>query len=112
MSKIARWSYKALATVRPFIERDGENGGSTYGEPYEILCTWLAEAKEYREAGAPAGRGVEFISNYTIYCEDPRPKYLDQILLSSDGANWQDIRLRLEYDAAMFNDIPDYKLVT
>lgn len=112
MSLISRWSYANTATVKPFMGEDGENGGVTYGTPYEIACTWLAESKEFREAGAPAGRGVEFISTFVIYTEDPRPRYLDQILINEPDSPWQTIRLRLAYDMAMFNDTPDYKLVT
>lgn len=112
MSAISRWSYANTAMVRPFVSVDGENGGTIYGTPYEIACTWIAEAKEYREAGAPAGRGVQFVSTYTIFTEDTRPQYLDEILINEPGAPWQEIRLRLSWDMAAFSDTPDYKLVT
>lgn len=113
MSAISRWSYTNTATVKPFVSEDGENGGITYGTPYEIACTWTAESKEYREAGAPAGRGIDFVSTFTIFTEDERPRYKDQILINEPDAPWQEIRLRLIWDMSMFDgDIPDYKLVT
>lgn len=107
MSAISRWSYTNTATVRPFIEEDGENGGKLYGPEYQIACTWTAEANQVRDQ-----RGFEFVSTYTIYTEDARPGYLDEILINSPGTPWQEIRARTEYDMSMFNDTPDYKLVT
>lgn len=112
MSSLARWTYTNTATVKPFLGEDGENGGITYGTEYTIACTWTAEAKQYREAGAPAGRGIEFVSTYVIYTEDARPKYLDQILINEPGAPWQQIRARTAWDLSFFNDTTDFKLVT
>jgi hypothetical protein len=112
MSEIARWSYKNTAQVKPFVSEDGENGGVTFGTEYQIACSWTAEAKEYREAGAPAGRGIEFVSNYVIFTEDARPGYRDQILINSPGVPWQEIRARTNWDMSPFDDTPDYKLVT
>lgn len=112
MSSIARWSYKNTATVRPFIAEDGETGGITYGEEYEIACSWSADAKQFREAQAPAGRSEEFVSAYIIYTEDPRPKYRDMILINYPDAPWQEIRAHMNWDMAMFADSPDFKLVT
>lgn len=112
MSLVARWSYGNTAIVEPFIGEDGENGGTTYGAPYTIKCDYAAESKEYREAGAPAGRGVMFVSTFTIFTEDERPRYLDRITLDYAGAPAQSIRLRLVWPNGNFNDTPDYKLVT
>jgi len=108
MSSVSRWSYTNTAQVRPLVGYDGETGGTTYGTVYEIACTWTAEAKEYRET-----KGIEFVSTHSIFTEDPRPGYRDEILLNSTGATWQEIRLRIEWDMSMFSgDSPDYKLVT
>lgn len=107
MSLISRWSYTNTATVKPFVSEDGENGGITYGTPYEIACTWTAEAKQARD-----DRGFEFVSAYVIYTEDARPQYRDSILINDPGAPWQEIRARTSWDMSPFNDTPDYKLVT
>lgn len=105
MSKIARWSYKNTAMVQPFIVAD-EYGKNTYGEPYQIKCTWQAMSQA---ATTPAG--VEFVSRHVIYCEDARPKYLDLIQLNGQ-TEWEEIRAYGMDDMSMFNDTPDYKLTT
>lgn len=108
MSSIARFSYKNTAAVRPFISEDLENGGVTYGEEYEIFCTWAAESKEMRDAS-----GAEFVSAYIIWSEDPRPKYRDKILLNTTAVtDWQEIRSHMEWDMLMFDDTPDFRTVT
>jgi|SRR5215217_4604565 len=112
MSSVSRWAYKNTATVRPFVEEDGEAGGIIYGPEYTIACTWSAEAKAMREASAPAGNGEEFVSAYLIYTEDARPQYRDMIKLNDPTIPDQEIRARTVWDMAMFNDTPDYLLVT
>lgn len=108
MSAVARWFYTNTAQVKPFVSENGEEGGITYGTPYQIACTWTAEAKEYRDS-----RGAEFVSAYVIYTEDVRPAYRDQILINTPGAPWQEIRARTDWDMSMFDgDTPDFKLVT
>lgn len=112
MSKLARWSYGNTAIVEPYVSEDTESGGTTYGAPYTIRCDYEAESKEMREAGAPAGRGIAFVSTFSIYTEDARPRYLDRITLDYDGAPPQVIRLRVVWPNGNFNDTPDFKLVT
>lgn len=108
MSSISRWSYKNTATVKPYLGEDLENGGTLYGDPFEIACTWAAESKQMRDA-----TGAEFVSNYVIWSEDPRPKYRDMILLNTEHlTEWQEIRSHMEWDMAMFSDTPDYRTVT
>lgn len=112
MSAIARWSYKNTATVKPFLSIDLMTGVTVYGPEYEIACGWVAEAKQERETGGQSGsRGAEFISQHIIYTEDPRPGYLDLILLSG-RTDWEQIRSATMWEMAAFNDTPDYKLVT
>ncbi|KAA0910681.1 hypothetical protein [Pusillimonas sp. ANT_WB101] len=112
MSKIAAWSYKNTAKVRPFVSRDDWNGTTNYGTEYEIACNWTANGEQVREMGGKAGAGgAEFVSKHIIYTEDARPKYLDLIMFDgSDG--WEEIRAVMAWDMAMFNDTPDYKLAT
>lgn len=106
MSKIARWSYKATARVRPFLSRNTWDGTATYGEEYSIACNWVAASEQHTDSD-----GREFVSRHIIYTEDLRPQYLDLIALES-GNDWQEIRARTEWDMAMFSDVPDVKLVT
>lgn len=107
MSEISRWSYTNTATVTPFIRENRQTQALEYGEPYEIACTWIAEAKEYA-----ANNGIaSFISTFTFFTEDPRPKYRD--LIARNGFDEaQEILLALQWDMSMFQDVPDYKLVT
>lgn len=108
MSSIARWSYRNTAQVRPFVSEDSYSGTITYGDPFEIACTWAAESKQMRDAN-----GDEFVSNYIIWSEDARPKHRDLILLNTDAAtDWQEIRTHMEWDMAMFDDVPDFRTVT
>lgn len=109
MSSVANWSYNNTATVRPFQDEDLENGGVTYGAEYTIACTWAAESKEMRDA-----TGAEFVSNYIIWSEDPRPKYRDMILLNTVAdTGWQMIRSHMEWDMLSLDDpVPDYRTVT
>lgn len=106
MSEVARWSYANTATVRPFVRIDMMSGVTTYGEEYEIACTWIAEARQERDM-----EGAEFTSKHTVFTEDARPRYLDQIRLAGAEA-WEEIRSKLQWDMSMFQDTPDYKLVT
>lgn len=108
MSALARWSYKNTATVRPFVIEDTYSGVITYGDDYEIACTWAAESKQMRDA-----TGAEFVSQYIIWSEDARPKHRDLILLNTLAVtDWQEIRSHMEWDMAMFEDVPDFRTVT
>ena len=108
MSKIARWGYKNTATVQPFIREDQYTGDMLYGPEYTFACTWAAESKEMRDAN-----GVEFVSRYIIWSEDPRPKHRDLIKLNTVAeTDWQEVKDHMEWDMAMFNDVPDYRTVT
>ena len=108
MSRIARWSYKNTATVKPFVSEDTYAGTIVYGDEYPIACTWAAESKEMRDAN-----GAEFVSRYIIWSEDARPKHRDLIKLNTVAeTDWQEIRDHMAWDMAMFNDVPDYRTVT
>lgn len=108
MSAIARWSYKNTATVQPFISEDQYTGDVLYGPEYTFACTWAAESKEMRDAN-----GVEFVSRYVIWSEDARPKHRDLIKLNTVAeTDWQEVKDHMEWDMAMFNDVPDYRTVT
>jgi hypothetical protein len=107
MSSIARWSYKASATVLPFISKNGQTNQNVYGEPYEILCNYTAKAEQRRD-----DKGNEFVSQHLIYTEDSRPKYMDKITLDYAGATPQEIRSRTVWDMELFADTHDYLLVT
>lgn len=112
MSTTANWSYANVAEIRTLISQDQLTGETIYSEPYEIACTWTAEATQERERGGQGGaQGAEFIARHTIYTEDARPKYLDEIRFDgSDG--WEQIRSVTNWDMSFFGEIPDFKLVT
>lgn len=112
MSTTANWSYANVATVRPFVEINMDTGKTTYGDEYEIACTWEAKSEMVREIGGQGGsRGAEFVSRHMIYTEDKRPKYLDMIMFDgSDG--WEEIRSVTNWDMSFFNEEPDFLLVT
>ena len=113
MSSIARWSYKFTATVTPVTGIDGVTGETTFGTPYTIACNIEAtQVSDIRPPGGAAGiDGDEWINSHTIYTEDARPQKGDMIEFDgSDGK--QVIRGRTMWDMLMFNDTPDYKLVT
>lgn len=114
MSEVARWSYQNTATVKPFTGRDDWKGTNTYGEPYEIACTWTAAAEQVRETGGQGGvRGAEFVAKHLIFTEDKRPKYLDLIQLNGH-ADWEEIRAVTEWDMSSLGepDSPDFRLAT
>ena len=110
MSEVARWSYQNTATVRPFAGRDDWTGTSTYGEPFEIACTWTAAAEQVRES---TPNGAEFVAKHLIFTEDKRPKYLDLIQLNGH-ADWEEIRAVTEWDMSSLGepDSPDFRLAT
>lgn len=106
MSTTANWSYTNVATVRPFVEINMDTGKTTYGDEYEIACTWAAKSEQVRDEN-----GAEFVSRHMIYTEDKRPKYLDMIMFDgSDG--WEEIRSVTNWDMSFFNEEPDFLLVT
>lgn len=111
MSNTANWSYTNVATVHPLIGTDNW-GKATFGPSYEIACTWAAENKQETELGGQQGaQGEEFVSRHTIWTEDPRPQYGDEIeFVGSNGR--ERIRARMNWDMSFFNEIPDFRLVT
>lgn len=116
MSSISRWSYRNIATVWPYVSEDLENGGTVFGVPYTIACTWTRKAEQRRDAN-----GAEFISRDTFWTEDARPQYRDYIAkLDQSGnpdpisAGAAEIRTVTDWDMSCFSeaDSPDYELVT
>ncbi len=105
MSETANWSYTNIATVRPYAGSD-KWGGSQYGEPYEIACTWAAKSEQMRDS-----MGAEFVTRNQIYTEDQRPGYLDLIQLKG-SSDWQEIRAVTSWDMSFFGEAPDFLLVT
>lgn len=114
MSEIARWSYRSVMTVRPFVSRDEWNGVTTYGPEYSVACDWIAAADQMRDA-----RGQEFVSRYQVFHEARSPEglpvrvpaMLDIIRLDASPEE-QEVRDTLAWNMAAFDDIPDYKTVT
>jgi hypothetical protein len=109
LSKTANWSYTNTATIKPFVSIDLMTQETIYGEEYQIACTWTAKSEQARD-----DNGAEFVSRHEIFTEDPRPKYLDMVLLNGDdpATGWQEIRSRTWWDMSFFGETPDYRLVT
>lgn len=111
MSETSAWSYTNTATVMPFLGVD-EWGKPSYGDTYEIACTWGTDGKQERGVGGMSGaQGAELVDTDTIYTEDARPKRLDKIRLNGHD-EFQEIKGRIEYDMSFFGETPDYKLTT
>lgn len=104
MSSLGRWSYTNVATVTPYIGEDLENGGTLYGEPYVIACTFYAEPEQMRDSN-----GAEFVTRGAVVCEDKRPQYRDLV-----ECDWKigkcEIRAIGQYDVSMFGEpnSPDF----
>jgi len=83
-------------------------GESVYGDEYEFLCDYEVKSEQTR-----SDDGAEFTSRHIIYTEDPRPKFLDMILLPL-AADWQEVRLHGAWPMGAFDepDSPDFRLVT
>lgn len=115
MSSIARWSYRNIATVWPYVGEDLENGGTTYGVAYTIACTWTRKSEQRRD-----GSGAEFVSSDIFWTEDSRPSYRDRICkqdqsgLTPDAAGAEEVRSVTDWDMSPFNepDSPDFEIVT
>lgn len=105
MSRVSRRFYTYTATVEPFTGKDAW-GSPTYGTPYTIACTFVSEQSPHKDA-----EGIEFVSRYSVFTEDSRPKYLDRITLPRMDTP-DIIRQVTTWDTSFFGDTPDYKLVT
>ncbi len=106
MSKIARWSYTNVATIRPRTGTEDLTGAGVYGAEYTIACTWSAEASQQR-----GNDGAEFVARHVIYTEDLRPQFLDMIQFQGSNG-WEEIRSTTTWDMSPFSDVPDRKLIT
>lgn len=109
MSSISRWSYQNIATVWPWLGTNDFSGVTTYGEPYEIACTWTAGGGEQRNDQ----QGAEFVARSLIWCEDQRPKFRDQIEMPGSYGR-ETIRAIKHYDMSALGepDSPDFELAT
>lgn len=103
------WANTNFAMVRPRGVTDTENGGATWGEPYQIECTWRAPLGEAR-AIAKDRQGRDVVPQYQVYTEDVRPRIFDQILIDATQADWREILSRDEDDMSMFGEPPAFVL--
>ena len=120
MSKIARFSYKALATIYP-VTRDDWTNSDVYGEPYLIDCSW-----ERIDGTATDTNGNEVSNTITVFTEllhNMQPVQRPEkgwMIATGDTTNIFDplaaganvITGIVEWDMSMFNDTQDYKIVT
>lgn len=112
MSKIARWSYTETAEVRPVLGFDTIKQSATYGEPYQIKCSW----QDKSETKVDPETGEEFTCTRIYSTEDDRPRVGDEIRPVSSliaGEGWQRIRALEKFPMSMFgkSEKPDFNLV-
>ena len=103
------WANTNTAMVKPRLEVDTENGGSEWGEPYQIECTWRAPQGEARTKIADS-QGRDVVPSWEVFTEDVRPSIYDQIMLNSTRPEWREILDRNEDDMSMFNEPPAFSL--
>lgn len=120
MSKIARFSYKGLATVYP-ATRDDWNNSEAYGQPYLIDCAWQLVC-----GGASNANGYEESETIIVFTEmlhnmeqQPVPKAGDYIAVGDTTGESNPLRAGgnkitgiTTWDMSLFNDTPDYKIIT
>ncbi|ENO7490614.1 hypothetical protein ACB453_001341 [Escherichia coli] len=120
MSKIARFSYKALATIYP-VTRDDWTNSDVYGAPYLIDCSW-----ERTDGTATDTNGNEVSNTITVFTEllhNMQPVQRPEkgwMIATGDTTDISDplaaganvITGIVEWNMSMFNDTPDYKIVT
>lgn len=102
MSSVLDIFATSIATIWPFQGVDDWAGGETYGSPYQILCTFDAEAKKLTGNG-----GQEFVASSSYWTSDERPQYQDRIALGAHTGSWIDANAeQIEYrrvaDASIF----------
>lgn len=81
MSAAAAWSYTATATVWPLLGRDDWTGALSFGAPETFGCDYAAEAKRMTD-----DKGVEFVSQQTIWTERADIKQGDRVLIGASAA--------------------------
>jgi len=118
LSSVSRWVYTNTATVWKRGKKDHLNGGSAWGEPYQIACTWTAKTEVMRDNG-----GAEFVSSCQYFHEDKRPNHGDRI---RQGAHFDsnpialggtdEIKSHTNWDMSFFGkkdkDMPDFRSAT
>lgn len=116
MSSVSRWVYTNIATVWKRGKKDHLNGGTAWGEPFTIACTWTAGTRV-----ATDNNGKEFVSTCEYFHEDYRVGHGDRIAkglhtsltpMSVVGAD--EIKAHTNWDMSFFGepDSPDYRSIT
>lgn len=106
MSSVSDWANQNTATVVPFIRDDQLNGGTEYGTPYDIACTWAAKREQRRD-----GNGAEYTTRYVVWTSDKRVRYRDKITLNGVEGSME-VRSVQNWDMSAFGepDAPDFEL--
>lgn len=103
----AGWANTNTATVQARGDTDTENGGTIWGQPYQIECTWRMP-KEQKVLSDSQGR--EVVTAWEVYTEDSRPRPFDRIRLNSTNPEWREILGTNEDDMSFFNEPPTFRL--
>lgn len=104
----AGWANTNKATVWPRLGVDTENGGSIWGDPYDIDCTWRSPKEQQRSVQNSQGR--EVVPRTVIYTEDVRPQIHDDIMIHSTRPERVQILDLNEDDMSMFDEPPTFEL--
>lgn len=109
MSSIARWSYVTPVTVYPFLGTDDFTRETLWGEPYTIMADFEAGGAELKNDE----EGREFVCRSRIWCEDPRPKFRDEVEMAGTAGR-ETIRAVKRWPMGAFGepDSPDFELST
>lgn len=107
MSKIARWSYRCKAIIKPFVSYDAMTQEIKYGPEYEIACNWKGGPVQAR-----SNIGDEYVGSYEVYHEDPRTKYLDVVVSINGFPVNAEVRTHLVKPVDALRDpVPDFLMV-
>lgn len=103
------WANTNFALVKARLGTDTENGGATWGEPYQIECTWRAPQGEARNKASDS-QGKDVVPTWEVFTEDVRPRIHDQIQINATILEWREILDRNEDDMSMFDEPPSFSL--
>lgn len=120
MSATSRAMYKSICTLWRVLSDGDEYGEASYSQPIFVMC-------QFQEGGSTrytSERGREFQPKSTIWTEmrdesgeliDP-PRYDDLIAIgkieTSDPESAFAVRTVQRYDVALFDRVPDFKIMT
>lgn len=120
MSRRSSKYHRSVCTLWRALGKRDQYGEVTYSQPIFVMCQFqMGGATKYT-----SDRGREFQHKSTIWTEMrdkegelvDAPQYDDLIAIgeihSSEPENAFSVRTIEQYDVALFDDVPDYKIMT